>query len=59
MQVKKIDLETTEHVKNDFRPIAFGDFVGQEDIKRVVTTAIASCKKSGKILGHMLLLGPA
>lgn len=59
MQVKKIDLETTELTKNDFRPIAFGDFVGQEDIKRVVMTAIASCKKSGKILGHMLLLWPA
>lgn len=59
MQVKKIDLDTTELIKNDFRPIIFGDFIGQEDITRVVKTAIASSKKSHKILGHMLLLWPA
>lgn len=59
MQVKKIDLETTELVKADFRPVNFQDFIGQEDITRVVKTAIASSKKSSRVLGHMLLLGPA
>jgi Holliday junction resolvasome RuvABC ATP-dependent DNA helicase subunit len=59
MQVKKIDLETTELVKADFRPVTFQDFIGQEDITRVVKTAIASSRKSNRVLGHMLLLGPA
>lgn len=59
MQVKKIDLETTELIKADFRPAVFQEFIGQEDITRVVKTAIASSKKSQRTLGHMLLLGPA
>lgn len=59
MQVKKIDLETTEISRADFRPMDFEDFIGQEDITRVVKTAIASSKKSKRPLGHMLLLGPA
>lgn len=59
MQVKKIDLETIEVSRTDFRPVHFEDFIGQEDITRVVKTAIASSKKSKRPLGHMLLLWAA
>lgn len=59
MQVKKIDTTTLLTVRSDYRPTAFDDFVWQEDVTRVVKTAITSSKKSGKPLGHMLLLGSA
>lgn len=59
MEVKKIDLSTTQTQRYDYRPASFGDFVGQEDTTRVVKTAITSSIKSKKSLGHILLLGPA
>ncbi|HMY80426.1 MAG TPA: Holliday junction DNA helicase RuvB C-terminal domain-containing protein [Candidatus Absconditabacterales bacterium] len=59
MQVKKIDTTAATSTKVDYRPMSFRDFVGQHEITRVVQTAIASSKKSERVLGHMLLLGPA
>ena len=59
MEVKKIDLSTTQTQRSDYRPTTFGDFVGQEDTTRVVKTAITSSIKSKKSLGHILLLWPA
>ena len=59
MEVKKIDLSSTQIQRSDYRPATFGDFVGQEDTTRVVKTAITSSIKSKKSLGHILLLWPA
>jgi len=43
----------------NIRPLAFDDFIGQEDAKRRLQVAIASAQTRNKPLGHILLSGPA
>jgi len=59
MQIKKIDTTTIVETRIGYRPRNFSEFIGQEDITRVIQTAITSTRKSKRTLGHMLLLGPA
>ncbi len=43
---------------SNLRPINFDNYIGQEDIKRNVKVAIASAKKRGHQLDHILFYGP-
>ncbi len=57
MEIKKIDI--AQHTSENFRPTWWDDFVWQEDIKKVLKTAIDSSKKSNKPIWHILFLGQA
>lgn len=57
MEIKKIDI--TQHTSSNFRPTWWDSFVWQEDIKKVLKTAIDSSKKTTKPIWHILFLGQA
>lgn len=57
MEIKKIDI--TQHTSGNFRPTWWDDFVWQEDIKKVLKTAIDSSKKTNKPIWHILFLWQA
>ncbi len=57
MQIKKIDTTKIQSEQKVFRPMEFEDFVGQEDIKKVLKAAIKSAQKRESFLGHILFSG--
>ncbi|GHW02665.1 Holliday junction ATP-dependent DNA helicase RuvB [candidate division SR1 bacterium] len=57
MEVKKIDLTQKISLKAGARPENFDEFVGQKQIKKMLTTAIHSAQKREGPLGHILFSG--
>lgn len=57
MEIKKIDTTQTTQQKLGIRPTCFEDFVGQEQIKKMLKTAIGSAQKRQGTLGHILFSG--
>ncbi len=57
MDINMINHKQKKTTSSTTRPIAFEDFVGQEQIKKLLKTAIWSSKTSGSALGHMLFSG--
>lgn len=47
-----------QRIENVLRPTSFGDYVGQERIKKILKVAIEAAKKRGEPLDHILLYGP-
>ncbi|MBS8122142.1 Holliday junction branch migration DNA helicase RuvB [Candidatus Vampirococcus lugosii] len=56
MEIKKITTQKKNEKKND-RPIDFDEFVGQDEIKKILQTALDSAKKRNSTLGHILFSG--
>lgn len=44
--------------ENTLRPSSFNEYIGQETVKRNLSTAIAAAKKRGDHMDHVLLHGP-
>lgn len=59
MEIKKIDTTQTSQVHWVSRPESFDDFIGQEPIKKILKTAIASAQKRVGHLWHILFAGPS
>ena len=59
MEVKKIDTTQISYALGAARPEFFDDFIGQEPIKKILKTAIASAQKRSGPLGHILFAGPS
>ena len=59
MEIKKINTERQAPVNHGPRPDSFVDFIGQEDIKNVLQTAIDSAKKRQGNIWHILFSGPS
>ncbi len=57
MEIKKISLETKTESNATTRPTLLADFIGQEEIKRILHTAISSAKQRQNPLGHVLFSG--
>ena len=57
MEIKKISIETKKDDNASIRPSSLEDFVGQEEIKRILRTAIGSAKQRQHPLGHVLFSG--
>lgn len=57
MQVKRINTEKLDDTQSHTRPSHFDDFIWQEEIKKILKTAIKSSEKREKALGHILLSG--
>ncbi|UFX82552.1 Holliday junction branch migration DNA helicase RuvB [Candidatus Absconditicoccus praedator] len=58
MEVKKISSEKNKNkLKSNYRPEEFEEFIGQEEIKKVLKTAVKSAHKRNDKLGHMLFSG--
>lgn len=57
MQIKKIDTTKIQTEQKIFRPMEFDDFVGQEEIKKVLKAGINSAQKRESFLGHILFSG--
>ena len=47
-----------EIVEVSLRPKTFGEYVGQERLKKNLSLAIDAAKKRGEVLDHILLYGP-
>jgi Holliday junction DNA helicase RuvB len=59
--MEKLSAESQKEDKeflNELRPADFNDFVGQEKLKNNVGVSIASSKKRGDSLDHVLFTGP-
>jgi len=54
MEIKKINIEQKNQWTGSFRPETFDEFIGQDPIKKVLTTAIESAKKRQGSLWHIL-----
>jgi Holliday junction resolvasome RuvABC ATP-dependent DNA helicase subunit len=54
MEIKKIDTTQITTPSPQTRPETFSDFVGQEQIKKMLKTAIGSAQKRAGNLGHIL-----
>lgn len=55
MEIKQIKGTTTKTVNNGpQRPLSFGEFIGQDDIKTVLQTAIGSAQKQWHSVWHIL-----
>jgi holliday junction DNA helicase RuvB len=48
-----------ERSRNPLRPTYFADIIGQDKAKRLMIRAIESCFERGKVLDHVLLVGPS
>ncbi len=59
MEVKKICTEKLIDIQEWLRPVDFSHFVGQESVKKVLSTAIASAVKRNDSMGHVLLSWPS
>lgn len=59
MEVKKICTEKLLDIQEWLRPVTFSQFIGQEHVKKVLDTAIASAQKRDWSMGHVLLSGPS
>lgn len=57
MDISPINTSQKKSSNGTNRPLDFSDFVGQEQIKKVLKTALGSSKVSGDALGHMLFSG--
>lgn len=60
-RMEKLSAESQKEDKeflNELRPASFNDFVGQEKLKNNVGVSIASSKKRGDSLDHVLFTGP-
>lgn len=54
MQVKKITTAVKTITDTQTRPKSFSDFIGQQELKKVLQTAIQSATTTGKPLWHVL-----
>lgn len=59
MEVKKISVETANDSLLNQRPESFSEFVGQDSIKAVLSTAIDSAQKRQGSLWHILFSWPS
>ncbi len=59
MEVKKINTDILIEINENIRPDSFNSFVGQEQIKKVLKTAIGSAKERESNMGHVLFCGPS
>ncbi len=59
MEVKKINTDKLMNISHSGRPDTFEEFIGQENIKGIVKTAIESWKKRKWHIGHILFSGPS
>ncbi len=59
MEIKKINTEKLMNINQSWRPDSFDEFIGQEHIKWVIKTAIASGKMRKWNIGHILFSGPS
>lgn len=57
MEVRKIQIETKSESNSGTRPSSLADFIGQQEIKRILHTAIDSAKQRQHPLGHVLFSG--
>lgn len=57
MEIKKIDPSQLNSPKLNTRPLCFEEFIGQEQVKNILQTAIASAQKRQGTLGHLLFSG--
>lgn len=57
MEIKKIDTTQLSNSSGSVRPDSFDDFIGQEQIKKILKTAISSAQKRQGNLGHVLFAG--
>lgn len=57
MQIKRISTETQDESQNSQRPLSFDDFIWQQEIKKVLKSAINSSQKRDKTLWHILFSG--
>ncbi len=56
VEIEKISFE--EKDDTSLRPARFGEYIGQEKIKKNLHIAIDAAKKRGEALDHILLFGP-
>lgn len=54
----KIEIEETRHLDSTLRPEKFGDYVGQETIKKNLHILLTAAKERGMPPEHILLYGP-
>ncbi|MEI7563007.1 MAG: hypothetical protein WCJ39_04935 [bacterium] len=54
MEIKKIQTENSQENNRGHRPETFDDFIGQEQIKGLIKTAIKSGKLRQGNMGHFL-----
>lgn len=59
MEIKKINTDKLISLQQHSRPDNFDEFIGQEQIKNIVKTAIESGKKRKWHIGHILFSGPS
>jgi len=57
MEIRKINIETKQEQGAGTRPSSLADFIGQEEIKRIIHTAIHASKQAQHPLGHVLFSG--
>lgn len=57
MEIKKISIEVKEGNGTSIRPSALDEFVGQQEIKRILQTAIHAAETAQHPLGHVLFSG--
>ena len=56
VSIEKLDLEERSEIS--LRPSIWGDYIGQERVKKNLEIAILGAKKRGECLMHTLLFGP-
>ncbi|MBU0626539.1 hypothetical protein KKG31_06745 [Patescibacteria group bacterium] len=59
MEIKKINTDKLLNLNIHPRPNTFDEFIGQEHIKGIIKTAIASGKQREGNIGHILFSGPS
>ena len=57
MEIRKISIETKDGNTASIRPSALDEFVGQQEIKRILQTAIHAAQSAQHPLGHVLFSG--
>ena len=57
MEIKKINIETKKDENASMRPSSLADFIGQQEIKRILQTAINASNQASHPLGHILFSG--
>ncbi len=50
--------DSEQQVENNLRPKDFGNYIGQDRLKKHLKVAIAAAKKRGEPIDHVLLYGP-
>lgn len=59
MHISKFHINEPTISEKSFRPLSFDEFIGQNHITRIITTAVSSAKKSDHYLWHILLCWPS